>query len=136
MEGDGERLCLISSANVSDGSYLALCSTTVYYPKVAGWCREEERTGSPFVIHHSGGLLPLLSDCNMDKCSSCLQMPTHLNEQQAKKMIPLLSISVQVSQREGKKHHVILAHLDVQKDTQTDVNITSTGYSCEKEKGK
>lgn len=35
-----------------------------------------------------------------------------------------------------KKHHVILAHLDVQKDTQTDVNITNTGYSCEKEKGK
>lgn len=63
-------------------------------------------------------------------------MPTHLNEQQAEKTIPLLSLSVQVSQREGKKHHLILAHLNVLKDTQTDVNITSTGYSCEKEKGK
>lgn len=88
------------------------------------------------MIHHSGGLLPLLSDFNMDKCSSCLQMPTHLNEQQEEKTIPLLSLSVQVSQREGKKHHFILAHLDLHKNTQTDVNITSTGYSCEKEKGK
>lgn len=35
-----------------------------------------------------------------------------------------------------KKHHVILAHLDMQKDTQTDVNITNTGHYCEKEKGK
>lgn len=80
MEGDRERLCLISPANVSDGSYLAPCSAAVYYPKVAGWCWEEKRTGSPFVIHHSGGLLPLLSDRYMDNCSSCLQTPAHLNE--------------------------------------------------------
>lgn len=40
------------------------------------------------MIHHSGGLLPLLSDCNMDKCGTCLQMPAHLNEQRAQKMIP------------------------------------------------
>lgn len=73
MEGDRERLCLISPDNVSDGSYLAPCSVTVYYPKVAGRCCEEKRTRSPFVIHHSGGLLPLLSDRYMDKCSSCLQ---------------------------------------------------------------
>lgn len=80
MEGDRERLCLISPANVSDGSYLAPCSAAVYYPKVAGRCWEEKRTGSPFVIHHSGGLLPLLSDRYMDNCSTCLQMPAHLNE--------------------------------------------------------
>ncbi len=80
MVGDRERLCLISPANVSDGSYLAPCSAAVYYPKVAGWCWEEKRTGSPFVIHHSGGLLPLLSDRYMDNCSSCLQTPAHLNE--------------------------------------------------------
>lgn len=80
MEGDRERLCLISPANVSDGSYLAPCSAAVYYPKVAGWCWEEKRTGSPFVIHHSGGLLPLLSDRYMDNCSACLQTPAHLNE--------------------------------------------------------
>lgn len=73
MEGDRECLCLISLANVSDGSYLAPCSVAVYYPKVAGRCWEEKRTGSPFVIHHSGGLLPLLSDRYMDNCSSCLQ---------------------------------------------------------------
>lgn len=102
-----ESVCVLSArANVSDGSYLALCSTTVYYPKVAGWCWEEERTGSPFVIHHSGGLLPLLSDLNTDKCSSCLQMPALLNEQQAQKMIPLLSISVQVSSREDEQHQI------------------------------
>lgn len=52
-----------------------LCSVAVYYPKVAGQCWEERRTGSPFVIHHSGGLLPLLSDCYMDNRSSCLQTP-------------------------------------------------------------
>lgn len=62
-----------------------------------------ERTGSPFVIHHSGGLLPLLSDCNMDKCGTCLQMAAHLNERRAQKMIPLFFLLVQVSLREGWK---------------------------------
>lgn len=68
-----------------------------------GGAGKGERTGSPSVIHHSGGLLPLLSDCNMDKCGTCLQMPAHLNEQKAQKMIPLLFILVQVSLREGWK---------------------------------
>lgn len=107
MEGDRERLCLISQANVSDGSYLAPCSTAVYYPKVAGWCWEEKGTGSPFVIHHSGGLLPLLSDRYMDNCSSCLQTQAHLNEQQAPETIPLLSLSAQVSYREDGVCHIV-----------------------------
>lgn len=68
-----------------------------------GGAGKGERTGSPFVIHHSGGLLPLLSDCNMDKCGTCLQMPAHLNEQLAQKMIPLLFLLVQVSLGEGWK---------------------------------
>lgn len=40
------------------------------------------------MIHHSRGLLSLLSDCNMDKCGTCLQMAAHLTEQRAQKMIP------------------------------------------------
>lgn len=129
MEGDRERLCLISPANVSDGSYLPPCSAAVYYPKVAGRCWEEKRTGSPFVIHHSGGLLTLLSDRYMDNCSSCLQTSAHLNEQQAQETIPLHSLSVQVSYRvEGVCRISFFAHPDKHMHKQT--HTLKTGPAC------
>lgn len=68
-----------------------------------GGAGKREWTGSPFMIHHSGGLFPLLSDCNKDNCGTCLQMPANWNEQQVQKMIPLLFLLVQVSLMEGWK---------------------------------
>lgn len=72
------------------------------------------------MIHHSGGLLPLLSDCNMDKCGTCLQMPAHLNEQRAQKndSFALYIGPGEFKGRVGKKrkHHIICAHLDVWTD--------------------
>lgn len=68
--------------NVTDGSYLAPCPTAVYYPEVAGWCWEEERTGSPSAIHHSGGLLPSYLTATWITAPLVYGPPAHLNERQ------------------------------------------------------
>lgn len=75
-----------------------------------GGAGKGERTGSPFVIHHSGGLLPLLSATRISAALVYRCQPIPI-EQRAQKMIPLLFLLVQVSLREGWKkkkgpHHL------------------------------